>query len=183
LLGGEGTLPVIYLNLLAKPLGNDRIEVLWSTSEEIDNDYFIVERSRDGSNFFEIGRITGKGTTNDQHKYRLIDYDPLLGWNFYRLKQVDFDGAFEFSRIVSVPFNPGTEISVFPNPANDHFNVRIAFGEVSFELFNVLGQRETVQPSFKEGIYTFNTTELNSGMYVLKVQNGMAEHNMKVIVE
>lgn len=91
----------------------------WKTASELNNDYFELERSSNGEEFASIGRIAGKGTTSELSDYVFLDEQPLGGTNYYRLKQVDFNGEFSYSNIVLVEFEveSGTfNVSVFPNP-------------------------------------------------------------------
>lgn len=73
----------------------------WITATETDNDYFDIERSLDGFNWLKIGRIIGFGTTNTSHNYSFIDYsnDSI---SYYRLKQVDYNGQYKYSNIISI---------------------------------------------------------------------------------
>lgn len=91
----------------------------WKTASELNNDYFELERSATGETFSTITRVSGRGTVNELSSYNFLDEEPMVGNNYYRLKQVDFDGKFEYSHIILVK-NEGAggvfNISVFPNP-------------------------------------------------------------------
>ncbi|MEO1434054.1 MAG: T9SS type A sorting domain-containing protein [Bacteroidota bacterium] len=101
---------------------NDRMAMLrWDTESEIDNDLFIVERSIDGIQFEEIGEVDGAGTTSIPQSYSLLDRNPQLGINYYRLKIVDFEGNFEYSGIRTLEFEADYEVVVRPNPFVDQF--------------------------------------------------------------
>jgi hypothetical protein len=69
----------------------------WATAIEIDNEKFVVERSGDGVHFEAIGSVKGAGNTTVRQDYQWLDKTPLSGWNYYRLKQVDFDGDIEYT--------------------------------------------------------------------------------------
>jgi len=102
-------------------LKNSIVELQWSTASEKDNDYFSVEKSRDGKNFFSIGKVDGAGNSQSLLSYTYQDDDPFDGTSYYRLKQVDFDGTFENSDIKSVHnglFVDNVGIILFPNPMN-----------------------------------------------------------------
>lgn len=102
-------------------------ELMWSTATETNSQYYYIERSDDGINFHEIGRQNGAGTTSQIHNYAFDDYSPLEGTNYYRLRQVDYNGAFMYSSVVTVDFHRGhmTVTNVKPNPTN---------GEVNFDF-------------------------------------------------
>ncbi len=74
----------------------------WKTSEEIDNELFIIERSTDGVAYESIGEVEGSGSTNEEKTYRFLDLDARKGRAFYRVKQIDFDNEFSYSHTVIV---------------------------------------------------------------------------------
>lgn len=102
----------------------DHNELSWETASEINNQYFDVERSDDGVNFYSIGRKPGNGTTSQLHSYEFSDFSPLEGINYYRLKQVDYNGAMMYTNIVTLEFHRGhmTLNNVKPNPTNGDVN-------------------------------------------------------------
>jgi hypothetical protein len=77
----------------------------WITGSETNNDFFTVERSENGVDFYAIGFIDGSGTSNGILQYTYSDFEPITGVSFYRIRQVDFDGQFSFSEIVSANFS------------------------------------------------------------------------------
>jgi hypothetical protein len=77
-------------------------ELIWSTSLELNNSHFVIERSADGNIFEAIGSQRGMGTTAQTSNYLFTDEKPLAGINYYRIKQVDFDGAFSYSDVREV---------------------------------------------------------------------------------
>ena len=99
----EIPLPVEMLYFNAKIDGTDAI-LEWATASELNNDRFEVERSLDGINYEYIGEVEGNGTTDLQVVYQFIDIAPRQGLNYYRLKQVDYDGAFEYSDVTFADF-------------------------------------------------------------------------------
>jgi len=78
------------------------IELYWVTSNEINNDYFTIEKSNDGINFEIVEIILGAGNSDILLEYSFVDKNPINGISYYRLKQTDFDGKFEYSDIISV---------------------------------------------------------------------------------
>jgi hypothetical protein len=102
--------------------------LLWETASEINNDHFDIERMDASGSFRAIGTVKGAGTTEVQHDYTLDDKEPLPGDNYYRLKQVDADGNFTYSDIISIS-TPATDVmtvSVSPNPVTSYVNVNFA---------------------------------------------------------
>ncbi|MCO5230635.1 MAG: T9SS type A sorting domain-containing protein [Chitinophagales bacterium] len=119
----------------------DKVLLNWETASELNNDYFIVEKSNDAKNWSSIGTVKGHGTTSDPHQYQLWDNEPFNGINYYRLKQVDFDGAHHYSKIIQIELNLASKgdgfVALHPNPTdgpveatinsklNQHVNIRI----------------------------------------------------------
>ena len=123
-------LPVSLLHFSAR---NDGEQVLttWTTASEINNDFFIVERSADGRSFEPIGKVAGAGTSTLRNSYRFYDTHPLNGISYYRLKQTDFDGRYSYSDIAAVERNNNKiSFSAFPNPATDHTSI-LSNGQLS----------------------------------------------------
>ncbi len=114
------TLPIELLEFTAARDGNN-VATQWVTATETNNDYFLVERCVSGNTFETIGRVEGAGNSTQLLSYQFTDENPVVGINYYRLKQVDFNGNFSYSQIVPVTFMGALEIesSVYPNPSND----------------------------------------------------------------
>jgi len=90
------TLPV-EMTVFKGRLDNGKTFLTWETASEINNDYFEVEHNTDGRTFTMLDKVQGNGTTSNTNKYEYLDKNPASNDNYYRLKQVDFDGAFEYS--------------------------------------------------------------------------------------
>jgi len=86
-----------------------------------------VERSADGTNFEAIGTVAGNGTTNEINRYSLVDKDPYYGYNYYRLKQIDFDGDYEYSQIEAVIISSQDvpDVIIYPNPVMTTTTLRV----------------------------------------------------------
>ena len=112
-------LPVTLKYFLIKPEGESAITE-WETASEKNNDYFLIERSRDNTDFEVIGRVTGNGTTSIPHKYQLKDDAPYSGTSYYRLKQVDYDGKTETFKVIPYEHNSTVAelkiVECSPNP-------------------------------------------------------------------
>ncbi|MEO5643478.1 MAG: T9SS type A sorting domain-containing protein [Bacteroidia bacterium] len=112
------TLPIELLEFTAAPEGQDVI-TQWVTATETNNDYFLVERSINGSTFETAGRVDGAGNSTQLLSYQFKDEHPYTGTSYYRLKQVDYNGGFSYSQVVPVTFAPETISAVYPNPSCD----------------------------------------------------------------
>lgn len=144
-IGSNGALPI---ELIAFSATADKQKVVldWSTATEINNEYFSIERSNNGRDFVQIGKIDGAGTSYQRLDYTFTDAAPLQGWNYYRLQQMDYDGHFSYSPIEAVLMDgkAGTnDFLVFPNPVEQVLNLkmnRLAQATDRLEIFNATGQ-------------------------------------------
>jgi hypothetical protein len=139
-----GTLPV-ELTSFELSNANSLIELTWQTATELNNDYFDVERSEDGTNFYKIARIEGNGTTSETQNYQFTDKAPIANVEYYRLKQVDYDGTFEYSKVIvgyADLLANQLQMTAYPNPAAERVSIKsvrpVAFTEI--KLINIAGQ-------------------------------------------
>ena len=123
-------LPVELISFDAYQKENN-ILLNWSTASEINNEYFEVHHSIDGTNFRKIQQVSGVGNSIQVNHYALTHKNPTNGINYYRLKQVDYDGKFEYSDIISVDFRGEDDqvVSVFPNPFTESITLKIPSSE------------------------------------------------------
>ena len=118
-------LPVEFTHFTVAAKGA-QTQLDFATASEINNDYFEAQRSSNGRDWEIIGKIEGAGTTQQEQKYSFADRQPLPGMNYYRLRQVDYDGQFEYSSIVSIIMEAVLgEISIHPNPVQDNLQINI----------------------------------------------------------
>jgi len=116
------TLPV-NLKSFQADIQHELVALKWTTSQEINNESFKIQRSSDGRNFETIGSVEGRGTTYSESNYTFNDQNPKQQINYYRLKQIDFDGRFEYSEIVKV-INSNSQTTfnaIYPNPNYENF--------------------------------------------------------------
>jgi hypothetical protein len=149
-------LPVdLVLYDVAADMEQNGTTIRWATASEINNHYFNIERSRDGQNFESIMTVNGSGNTTTTHHYYAFDPYPETGTNYYRLSQVDFDGATTVYGIKSAKFEPEDVVNLYPVPVKGNkFFVRTN-SEVSspdVELYNMTGR--TIPLSLKSGSST-----------------------------
>lgn len=189
-IGTDGTdgmciLP-IELTQFAANLKEAGVLINWTTATELNNDYMALERSADAQNFLEITRIKGKGTTDETQHYAYFDPNPLAGVNYYRLRQVDFDGTTDYSKVVAVTLDKGDLMSIFPNPAKDRINIQTSLTLLPQEVYllDVLGRRVAVNLQGSPGWYEINLpAELPAGNYWLRLQDRAQIHRLVVVKE
>ncbi len=180
----SAVLPVELLSFKGK-LANDKIELQWTTVNEINNDFMAIERSQDGINFQEIGRVAGQGTSSAGKDYAFMDDYPMPGVNYYRLRQVDFDGTMTYHNVIAIN-NPtpssGFQVSLFPNPAKDMVQLRWSQesqAATKLSLFDMTG-RQLGYFQTDPGVvsYELPVHDLPAGWYVMQIRSG---GNMKVM--
>ncbi|GAA3964925.1 T9SS type A sorting domain-containing protein [Hymenobacter antarcticus] len=162
----NGPLPVVLTSFVAQrqPAG---VQLRWATATEVNNREFAVQRSSDGTHFTTVSTQPGHGTATQPRSYSYFDRQAPPAPLYYRLRQVDFDGAATFSAIVAVPGKAATELAVFPNPAHDFFTI-IAPAATRYRLLNQLGQ-EVGQGLITNGTATVELAHLPAGLYQLSV--------------
>lgn len=174
-------LPVKLTYFTAKRVEN-RSQLDWATSLEIDNDRFEIERSADAVSFELMGTVKGAGNTTAPQTYRLFDEAPLQGWNYYRLKQIDFDGKFEYSQMVALYFDgENFSIVLYPNPTKGQFTLE-SFGEAKIfdaAIFNTLGQEIR---KVKTGVVN-HVEDLAAGNYFIKIKADNQIITKKLIIQ
>ncbi|MEM9549026.1 MAG: T9SS type A sorting domain-containing protein [Bacteroidota bacterium] len=142
----------------------------WTTETEVNNDYFEILRSKNGVDFETIGRVVGNGTSNRAIDYAFVDEKPTAGLNYYRLKQVDYDGAFEFTYIVKVE-NKLDRVKIYPTKINTTINVEIEDTEsATLTVMNNMGQVFKTS-SLTSTLNTIDISELPSGIYYARVES------------
>ena len=168
--GESSNLPVTLASLKAGKV-DDKVMVIWATAAEINNNYFEVLRSNDGVNFEVIGTVQGNGNSNVLINYQFADQNPENGMNFYRLRQVDFDGTTTLTEIVEVNAGNQAQISLYPNPANTNDQIQIRSdvdAPMTVEVYSMAGQLVS-QASSNNGSLSLAANQLAKGMYVLRI--------------
>ena len=184
------TLPVDLIAFTAEPLGNKDALLHWTTASEINNSHFDVERSYDGRTFEAVGNVAGNGNSQHQIEYSYTDafVSKVQNTVYYRLKQVDFDGAYEYSDIRVVRFDAvgnDMQLVAYPNPMNDELNVMLSLpsGEkYQLQVTNPQGalvhQKNHV---FSSGLHTLDLSQWNSGVYIVEVISDRGSEHIKVM--
>lgn len=173
----SNVLPITLLSFTAEPVFGD-VLLEWSTVSEIDNDYFVLEHSVNGIDWMALTQQAGAGTTTVQTDYSFLHEEPLSGTNYYRLLQVDFNGASAYSDVVSVFLQAGSnELSLYPNPANDFIMVGAG---VQVLLYNPAGQLVLDAMDNGNGI---GISDLAPGIYLARLSTAGMTQTTKLIVE
>lgn len=166
-------LPVSFSGFTAKGDGC-AVSLDWTTAIEVNNKLFQVERSANGKTFEAIAEVKGAGNSNQPVKYAFVDKAPLNGHNFYRIRQIDFDGKSKYSAIEQVQVNCYEEnIRVYPNPAEQVVYISGLRDQTTVEVYDVSGKRVLVKETqgSTEGL---NLSGLASGTYHVRITKGEA---------
>ena len=160
--------------------GTQAVDLWWKTLSETNNDYFDIQRSEEGNLWKTIGEEKGKGNSELISVYDFQDENPFLGVNYYRLKQVDIDGSYEYSNIVSVVVDRlNFPTSIFPNPTSDLLNIHCSQTIEKITLFNVVGTQFDLPVQESNNYYQLNVSEMNTGIYFIKIND---EAPVKVLI-
>lgn len=167
-------LPVELLYFEAEEADNFRVKCSWETASEINNDYFTIERSKEGLNWEVLDQIDGAGNSGSQIEYEWTDPAPYTGVSYYRLRQTDFNGDYSYSDIRSVDLrNTAIKTKVYPNPTQDQITLEGNANEFNnIEIYNFLGQEVSTQThihKISEVLYEINLKQLPEGTYLLKL--------------
>jgi len=187
-------LPVTWLDFTAKLNEENSVLLKWQTASENNNSHFEVERKLDNPDDNErwetLGKVKGNGTANAISNYNLIDDVRLSLSNsnsinsrisntiYYRLKQVDFDGNFQYSDIVKVNLNNETDIRIFPNPANNILSIT-GTAKVNINIYDM--QCRLIASKIQAN--NIDVSELVSGLYLITLDNGGTQKSFRFVKE
>ncbi|MEL7162208.1 MAG: T9SS type A sorting domain-containing protein, partial [Bacteroidota bacterium] len=163
----DAPLSVAWLSFGADA-GAKQVELRWEITEEPDNAGFHVERSATGNDWVSIGTVPAHRKFSQ--RYAFTDSAPLVGNNYYRLRQTDFSGEITYSSVEIVTYRDGASITLYPNPATETINLRLPASAELVGLFNVTGQRSEVRFSGQDGQLQAEISGLPSGLYFARVR-------------
>ncbi len=147
------------------------VKVFWRTEQELNSDYFIVQKSIDGKKWAEIGKINAAKNSTTALDYTFIDQNPNIGLNLYRLKQADKNSKIQYSTVKTVLFNSSDDILISPNPTTD--NIKIYFGNNGKKVANIYlyaaNGSLVKEINSNEPIVSINTSTFLKGLYFVKI--------------
>lgn len=159
-------LPVTWLKFYGEFTGYHNL-LKWTTISEINNDFFSIEKSKDGNSWEEIGIVSGHGNSTERINYQFTDFYPNYGENYYRLKQVDFNGKKDYSEVIIVNSSFNSISSIYPNPANSSVTINTeAIGIIT--LLDALGRKIEVPSTISSNKIVLNTSLLKEGLYFIR---------------
>lgn len=183
----NNSLPVQLTSFTGTLTAQQQVELKWQTVTEINSDHYVIENSKDGINYTAIDSVTAAGWSNSPKLYKYTHQNPKAGKSFYRLKQLDKDGTYTYSSIVTINNSPAKElaVSVYPNPATDKVTMSYqrAGGTEQCQLVNMQGT-VLMQSKLNAGSTqtSFDVQHLPAGSYLLVWKDG-ADKQTKTIVK
>lgn len=184
----SGILPVELIDFSATQISKYLTNIKWTTASEINNAYFEIEKSNDAIDFYSIGRIKSLGVSYKKTEYSMEDLtESNSNTSYYRLKQVDYDGKYQYSRIISVSKDADSKIEVFPNPSNTG---TVELKGINFEntigvaIYDVYG-KEILFKNNQELIsnHKIDLSEFGSGVYYVIVKQTHQTITKKIIIQ
>ena len=182
--------PVKFLNFTGT-LNGTAVDLDWSTASETDNDYFEIERAvGDDGRFAAIGRVNGAGDSQVQRDYTYTDYDFPGTLTYYRLRQVDFDGTYDYSNVVVIEgaaTQTAAALTLYPNPTGTG-GVSVQLGEewnaeqLVVEVFSASGQRVRRRVGMPGKQLQLPTADLQGGVYIVRVTDGYQSASERLLV-
>jgi hypothetical protein len=174
-------LPVSLLSFTAKTNDGSTVDINWTTASEINNSYFIVQRSLNSLLYSDIFSVDGAGNSNELRNYFVKDETPVNGINYYRLCQVDFDGTRTYYHPVAVRIGESGNVLVYPNPAADLLWIEVP-SDAQATIRDIYGK--LVSDSFiQKGISSTSLKDLSAGVYTVKVENGTEMLIRKIVIQ
>ncbi|UOR05828.1 right-handed parallel beta-helix repeat-containing protein [Hymenobacter aerilatus] len=164
-------LPVVLKQFAVVARKEDAL-VTWATAQELRSAYFAVERSLDGTQYSEIGRVNGQGASSSSHTYSFTDAGigrELPGMVYYRLRQVDLDGTISYSPVQAIRFGASVVVQVLPNPASQELHVQLPVAGARCLIYSPAGSLlQTTTTTHTSA--TLDVRSLASGLYILRVE-------------
>lgn len=179
-------LPVELIEFKAKAI-HDQVNLNWTTASEANNSGFEIQQSSNGKDWEKINFVEGQGTTTETNEYRYKDLNPFSGINYYRLRQIDFDGAFEYSKVISVDLhNSEKNIRVFPNPSSGLVNMEInnpSNQKIKIKVLDNLGRLVWESEIIEDQSNWRRELEIKrAGIYFIAAQIGREVYYQRVVI-
>ncbi len=188
----ETPLPIELLSFTAN-INEDKVDLKWITITEVNNKFFTIERSANGSVWEDVAMVAGERNSSSYIEYMDVDYNPYEGVSYYRLKQTDFDGKYTYSNVVPVNFvaKGNGSINLFPNPVQAGESINISFDDVSGTEVLVVLQDIVGKEYYTKLIVNVNEgelialsidSEIPAGIYLITASSNNSMYSQKLIV-
>jgi hypothetical protein len=181
-------LAVNWLNFTAQKNSAHSVLLNWSTQSEGSNEHFEIERSNNGTSFTKIGEVAALQTNGNQ-QYSYIDNVPLNGYNYYRIKQVDKDGSYQYSSVQRVSLSDVIKHwSLYPNPARSSTSLYALnnYNKAAISISDLNGRtiyRKVMNNVIANQQISIPLSQLSKGIYVIKIATEQGMDTQKLVVE
>lgn len=166
------------------------VNLNWETAAEINNDYFVIEASTNGVGYDELAKVNGAGTTMETTEYSYIYENTNNGYSYFRITQVDFNGAIDISKtIYNECIKKGQEFSFYPNPSSQRITIQYPdFGHAEARLIITNGIGSLVKVidlsnTYSNSLSNLDTRNLLEGFYMLTLETSTSIHSKKLIIK
>jgi len=185
--GGASSFPVEWVDFRGQYVQGRGVVLEWATASETNSRNFVIERSFDGRLFEAVGSLEAAGTSNQLLHYHFTDPSPQEGTLYYRLKQVDLDGSFQYSEVIAVEVAlPALFVRLFPNPFGRQLQLHTeGQGDMHFRLTTLTGQVVYQQQWHQQASRhaTLNLPPLPAGLYFWQLQHESGVRGGKLVRE
>jgi hypothetical protein len=177
-----GPLPVELLDFQTHLNADGTVLNLWQTASEINNMYFIVQRSFNGRQWVDIDTVQGAGNSVVTQYYSNTDKSPITGNSYYRLKQVDFDGTYKLSNVNALHIPSDNQVWLYPNPANDVLHVVTNDSETGdIEIVDMSG-RVVLRTQVATGVSVTDIRALPAGTYIVRLHSAGSIRQSSLVI-
>ncbi|MBO9611309.1 MAG: T9SS type A sorting domain-containing protein [Dyadobacter sp.] len=140
----------------------------WETTFESNSDFFEIQHSQNGKDWHVAGQVSSHGESASLLRYHFVHTQAMTGTNYYRLRMVDHDGSFAFSKILALEFKSGLKLSVYPNPVSDRLNIAVDRPEAISRILIYTSAGQLVKDLTSLPQKGIDVTSLVNGIYILK---------------
>jgi hypothetical protein len=169
---------------------NSKVDLKWETASEVNNDFFTIEKSLNGIDFENIGRIKGNGSTQLTSSYTFEDRRPSGGINYYRLSQTDFDGTSVDLGIRAIKVNSDRVFKLYPNPATNNqvfidYSAEVS-GSFAIQITNIAGKlmhSREIDTKSEGDSHMFDVSAFSSGIYIVHMVGEGFSYVEKLIID
>jgi hypothetical protein len=187
LFGQSTTLPVQLAQFLALKNGDGSVKLLWSTSQEVNAGYYDVERSGDQTSFTKIGSVKALGNSSTTTNYSFVDKLPVDGTGYYRLKMVDLDGKFKYSKTIAVTVeNDERPLVIYSNPFSDMIRMKVNVPRaqsLTITVSDMLGKtyiNQEYHAQNGDNLVNLPSSISNHGVYVMRIYGESYDQTVKL---
>ncbi len=181
-----GSLPVVLTSFNANLTNANNVDISWTTQQEVNSDYFDIQKSSDGVKWLSIGTVKAAGYSSNPHSYAYTDNNPSSGANFYRVRINDLDGKFGFTPVRNVFMSTAGKMNIYPNPATDVLNISLGktpTADWSVIVYNNSGQA-MVNKKFNKNTTTVSLAinHYPAGNYTLRITDGNSVQSNRFVI-